>query len=729
MNTTRHSFSDIFCTTVTDGTEAVKLQKIVIPIIQRDYAQGRQEPEIVRVRNRFLDSLYHAIIGEPITLDFIYGDIDQNGVMTPLDGQQRLTTLFLLYWYASRKDHVPDNECGFLNNFGYETRYSARDFCKRLVEFRPSSVESLSEEIIDQSWFPLDWKKDPTISSMLVMLDAIANKFALIDHIWERLQAGAITFYFLPIKEMGLTDELYIKMNSRGKPLSSFEHFKAELERSLRGIDEKISNRILYKIDREWTELLWQYRKSYGANKNTIDDSFIKYFRFICDILCYKHGESPQGKSQDIFDLLQAYFSSEAQAVYDNINTFESFFDCWIKIDGYCSPAAFLKSVLSHNHEDGKIVLFDRSNDSVDIFESCLRDYSDKNNRTRLFPLNRIALLYAIVCYLRNQSVISRTDFIRRIRIINNLIQNSEDELSDRLDRNRIPAILCQIDSIMLNGEIDESIEASFNSNQLAEEKAKIAFLDIHPEKAKKMFLLEDHVRLKGQISIVGIENIDYAERFCSLFSCNYDKIDCAMMSIGDYYQQERKRTRFQFASSSMQFAWDALFHKSANLGFKKTSAILINLLSRSETFSNNTLQNIIDDYIQTCEAEHVFPLRYYYVKYKSFRPGSYGKFFNDDVNRNQYLFTVMQTQYQLSSNSYSPFLHAADKDHLDRDSYGRRLIYNTSYLECRDSAIVVIDRISGQRETIKIDQNVNGVDCENRIIKLRQLIVQRGAK
>ena len=38
---------------------------------------------------------------------------------------------------------------------------------------------------------------------------------------------------------MGLTDELYIKMNSRGKQLTQFEHFKAELERELKSIDEE----------------------------------------------------------------------------------------------------------------------------------------------------------------------------------------------------------------------------------------------------------------------------------------------------------------------------------------------------------------------------------------------------------------------------------------------------------------------------------------------------------
>ena len=90
MNTTLHSFMDIFETTFSDGDETVKLQKIIIPIIQRDYAQGRRDPDIDRVRSRFLNSLYEAVSNEPITLDFVYGDIDANGVMTPLDAQQRL---------------------------------------------------------------------------------------------------------------------------------------------------------------------------------------------------------------------------------------------------------------------------------------------------------------------------------------------------------------------------------------------------------------------------------------------------------------------------------------------------------------------------------------------------------------------------------------------------------------------------------------------------------------
>ena len=129
MSTTLHSFMDIFETTIEDGDTSVQLNKIVIPLIQRDYAQGRIDKDINRVRSRFLQALYRAVTGEPITLDFVYGDIDEEGTMTPLDGQQRLTTLFLLHWYAAKKEKISDDKYAFLSRFSYETRYSARYFC------------------------------------------------------------------------------------------------------------------------------------------------------------------------------------------------------------------------------------------------------------------------------------------------------------------------------------------------------------------------------------------------------------------------------------------------------------------------------------------------------------------------------------------------------------------------------------------------------------------------
>ena len=724
MNTTLHSFMDIFETTFTDGRENVKLRKIIIPIIQRDYAQGRREPDIDRVRDRFLTSLYHAVINEPITLDFVYGDIDENGVMTPLDGQQRLTTLFLLHWYAARKANADQAECAFLSNFGYETRYSARYFCNELTRFVPSFERKLSDEIIDQAWFPLDWQKDPTIGSMLVMLDAIDNRFKDVRGLWEKLKSGAITFYFLPIRDMGLTDELYIKMNSRGKPLTRFEHFKAELERCIRAADGAVSGRVMHKIDRDWTDMLWQYRDSgSGSVEDTIvDDEFLKYFRFICDVLCYRSGESPQGRSSDEFDLLSVYFTGETEQVIQNVGTLESYFDCWCHIDGYGSPTDFLKSCMSYTHDDGKIMV-DPSN-KIDIFEDCLHSYADKSGKIRHFPLNRIVLLYAVICYLRHRDKVTEADYIRRLRCINNLIQNSEDEVSDRIDRNRIPAILRQVDAIMLEGNIDDGIDNSFNVNQISEEKQKKAFLEEHPDQAALVFSLEDHPNLKGQISIVGLDHVDFADRFASLFSCKWDLIDCALMSIGDYGQQERNKWRYQYASKGMQSAWDELFHKSANSSFEKTRAILLELLSKAESFDSQFLMRITADFISSCEESNLYPWRYYYVKYPSFRPGSYGKYSNSDAKNNPYLFSVMQTKSQWSSNTYMPYLKEADEPHLSKDSMGQRLVYGDRHIICSNSAYVLRGNETEEViETIPIQQNENGVDIEDRILVLKRYI------
>lgn len=717
MATKLYSLIDIFNGIFDVEEDPVDLKKIVIPIIQRDYAQGRRNPEVDRVRGRFLDSLYYAVTNQPITLDFIYGDIGKDGVMTPLDGQQRLTTLFLLYWYAAKKENISSDEYLFLKNFSYETRYSARNFCSELIDFTPSFSDRISDEIINQAWFPLEWKKDPTISSMLVMLDAIDERFSDVSDIWGKLRENAITFYFLPIKDMGLTDELYIKMNSRGKPLTQFEHFKAELERNIRTIDETLAEKIIAKIDWEWTDLLWRYRNNgKTADENIIDDKFLRYFKFICDVICFQNGDSPQGKSHDEFDLLQRYFSTESDDALGNIGIMESYFDCWCAIDGYDSPSDFLSSVMSSQHENGKIAIYSRS---IDIFGDCLHQYFDGT-----FPLNRFVFLYAVICYLRSCDKITHDQFARRLRIVNNLIQNSEDEISDRSNRNRIPAVLKQVDSIITTGNIDDNVENSFNTNQLEEEKDKIIFLNRNPDKAEKLFDLEDHSMLKGQISILGLENLELGERFKSLFTCGRDKIDRALMVTGNYWQQEHNKRHFQFASKSYQGAWDKLFHKSSNLGFDNTKKVLVDLLSKYDRFNDNILDEIVNTFIGECEAKRIFPWCYYYVKYSVFRPGSYGILSNNDPEKNPYLYSVMQTRTQWSANTYMPFLKAADESHLSREHCGQRLIYSDRYIECDNSSYAVKSIDDGKvLEIVIICQNSDGIDTEDRILKLCEYI------
>ena len=77
--------------------------RVEIPLLQRDYAQGRMKEGVVR--QAFLQALHRYLEeGRPFRdLDFVYGRVvnmgADRGCFVPLDGQQRLTTLFLLHWY------------------------------------------------------------------------------------------------------------------------------------------------------------------------------------------------------------------------------------------------------------------------------------------------------------------------------------------------------------------------------------------------------------------------------------------------------------------------------------------------------------------------------------------------------------------------------------------------------------------------------------------------------
>lgn len=714
MNSTLHSFHSIFDYTYVENGKETQLNKIIIPILQRDYAQGR--PNEKRVRDRFLKSLYGAITNEPIVLDFIYGDI-QNGIMTPLDGQQRLTTLFLLYWFAAIKGKISTDKYSFLNKFSYETRPSARDFCEKLVGFIPTKLESISSQIEDQYWFPLSWKNDPTVASMLLMIDSISNTFSGINNLWEKLHKGCIQFYFLPISDMGLTDELYIKMNSRGKPLSSFEHYKAELEQELSTSDKDKAKDISRKIDNQWTDLLWAYRD----NKNTVGDDFLRYFRFICDVIRYESNDTPQGKTTDELDLVTECFGRDNEQATQNIQKMESFFNCWIQ---FTSPKEFFIKLLSDVSTNGKVKIKEKTSD---LFKDCIKNYG-----TSTFSLNKVVLLYACIIYLSEGKDIPFDQFVQRFRTINNLVMNSLDEMSDSVSRiggNRMPAILRQTKSVILKGTILETgtIGINFNNHQLEEERNKIVWLEKNEDKRELLYKAEDHELLFGQIGIIGLENIVLIDKFYNLFECNRDLIDIALLAQGDYSQIHRGWRMQLGAGGTLDVPWVKLFHKSNMEGFQKTKQVILALLNSLDTINSDSLQIFVREFIDNCESAHVYDWRYYYIKYPAFRPRKYGLYWlMDKTGRNKYELCTIVTREKVSENSFQPFLKSLDLGLLLKDRYGTVLEFGTFCMEAQASSYIIKKSENEDDLLAKIDinQNDDGFDTENRIEKIRNILL-----
>ena len=282
--------------------------KISIPIIQRDYAQGRKDA--VSIRDKFLDEIFNRLDNdENLFLDFVYGNIDDDKFI-PIDGQQRLTTLFLLHLYFAKKE---SKDCEYLKGFTYETRSSSREFCERLVNADIDfNKDEISADIKNYSWFMPFWENDPTVKSMLVMLDAIHDKVKN-SNFYDRLEN--IKFSFLELKEFGLTDDLYIKMNARGKPLSEFENFKAEFEKEL-------SQEIKSKLDNDWLDLFWGLKDSdkEDVDLSSVDKRYMAFFKGVASnftILNIKDTKEVKDFDFDEFDTLDAleFFSSNKNSV------------------------------------------------------------------------------------------------------------------------------------------------------------------------------------------------------------------------------------------------------------------------------------------------------------------------------------------------------------------------------------------------------------------------------
>lgn len=155
----------------------ILISKVKIPMIQRDFAQGRQDK--LELRTQFVNDLFKALEGKKdLNLDFIYGSIsnDKENAFLPLDGQQRLTTLFLLHWLIIQLE-VEKSEHFLLSlqKFSYETRDSARKFFQNLSSF--SFNGDPINSIIESLWFKDSYMLDPTISAALNMLDTIYQRY------------------------------------------------------------------------------------------------------------------------------------------------------------------------------------------------------------------------------------------------------------------------------------------------------------------------------------------------------------------------------------------------------------------------------------------------------------------------------------------------------------------------------------------------------------------------
>ena len=482
---------------------------IMIPKVQRDYAYGRKENKVEEVLDGMLTTMLDAVANNSVEIfDFVYGGSfvkrnDTGAGLIPLDGQQRLTTLFLLHWYASVvQPVVEDGEentiitVDSLLKFRYETRQSATDFIEALIRDirndiipKYSEHKNIKEMIMDNPKYLPSYDADPTIVSMLNVLEQIEKKCREynIDKLWSKLTTrDNIQFYSLSLDKFGLTDDLYIKMNSRGKKLTEFEIFKSDLEKAIKRISTDLKDEVSNKIDNAWIDILWTYAQSCddGNIVKKADDGFMQMFKNIFRLELFRRGIELKKNRQATID--------EIITDEDSIRQIISMFDTMSTIQKTSGITDYWKQYFYFDDnvigQDSLIRLF------------WLRQQSRK-------PVFYLAMdgdlsvpetVYFYTIYLLNKHKKDELTSLKCLRVIRNLVTANVRANSARYDM--LAGFMQDAEEIVQNDGLISDGNHTFVSTACEEERYKV--LNFTPEEYSALLKYENHSLLQGSLML-----------------------------------------------------------------------------------------------------------------------------------------------------------------------------------------------------------------------------------
>jgi hypothetical protein len=725
-----------------------EFQQVQIPIVQRDYAQGREGQE--ELRKEFLSTLKEALDKEdneltaPLDLDFVYGSAfggpTGHANFAPLDGQQRLTTLFLLHWYLAWKDEqAPDFQERFVNDqrsrMSYEVRPSSYDFFNSLAlnfpEESAGETASLRDLIEDKPWFFRSWKHDPTILSALTMLEAIHHLFGGCDGYYQRLidhERPRITFQLLELKHFGLSDDLYIKMNARGKSLTPFETFKARLEqhldellpdetRDLHGSNVTVKEYFSRRMDIAWADLFWaHYKRPY-------DEEMMRLIKAVA-LVSLDLGDGAENTLTTLRgSKFTASFSQFCQLGCLNrkmLTTLEAVLDYWSGIDPdkwkedaavFDSRAAF-DSATTHELSYPELVKFAAFCSFV---------------RTHRLPPDRESLnrwLRVISNLVENSDIERPSDFIDALR--------SLDQLEPHMDR--------ILDYLAAGSEV-----TAFNRQQVREERIKAALIMKSETWRERIFAAEGHDYFKGQIEFLlkfsGILDhwlehkaiawsaeedtnaqrhfSDYLEKAAAVFDGNglrrFDesKWERALLGLGDYtlaYSRNHSFLQNKVGGGGRRPTWKLLLRgHMLDSGHEKKRLLVKDLLDKLDL--KKAVEASLDDMIKARSVKE--PWREMLVEAPQMIAYCDQKMFRRLVNGAVYLISKLRTSsehvelwtyylYQKirGSEALSPFTISYFPSYTDDD-------VPFAQLRWRDEPVVISIYSANEKYRLSIAANV----------------------
>lgn len=390
--------------------------RVVIPGIQRHYVQGANNPKAESVRKQFIKEIFTAIEEKQneFNLHFIYGPINTDGEdsFVPVDGQQRLTTLWLIARYAAEKAEPSDRKdlLSLLSRFTYEDRINAKRFCQALTceNSRWDITQDPNPDILCQDWFVDYWKEDETVASMIRMLSTIHEEWykhqdtITADDVLEAI-ASQIRFE-LKIDAFG--DDIYMKMNARGLQLTQWENFKGKFS-------ENLSEDIKERWDKEMEELSNRFFHCSGEQHELPDNAF---FALYARIMVYEARKSVVDCGNGIKEL----------AAYTH-NT-------WSQIELPFVPYSDFSGIT--NNESVAKTCVKMLKTVLDHYKKAVPYFGDRTLFETFFhPKNKNDLDFTLCCYeyFKKFNNIETKDFLKALRLMWNILENvyRQDEKPD----------------------------------------------------------------------------------------------------------------------------------------------------------------------------------------------------------------------------------------------------------------------------------------------------------
>jgi uncharacterized protein with ParB-like and HNH nuclease domain len=271
--------------------------KIIIPDLQRDYCWGdkawdkdkKEHTELVTTFVKNLIDLFNKNKNDEITLGLLYGYEELKHHIQLCDGQQRITTLFLLLGMLNRK--VGDNifkehlisayeldEGDKEPYLQYAIRESTLYFLSDLVcEFFLNNKDIPTADIKNQKWYFEEYELDASIQSMIAAIKKIEKILSEQQLDYKEfgnfiLQNLKMIYYDMKTREQG--EKTFVVINTTGEPLTATENLKPILIGHISDEEKREQYSEAWEEREEW---FWKNR---GKNA-TADDGVNEFFRWV----------------------------------------------------------------------------------------------------------------------------------------------------------------------------------------------------------------------------------------------------------------------------------------------------------------------------------------------------------------------------------------------------------------------------------------------------------------